>query len=94
MCHAVPAAASVVTTVLWCKGKDQKIGQLNLMFYGATIFGAIDHLWNGEFFLISPNIAQDLLKGVVISATVLAVWSAGLMWEKMKSSRLSMAVKA
>ncbi len=94
MCHAVPATASVVTTILWCKTKDQKIGQLNLMFYGAAVFSAADHLVNGEFFLIAPNMAQDLFKGVLMSAAVLAVWFIGMIWERMKKPSSIQAVKA
>jgi hypothetical protein len=59
------------------------VGQLNLMFYGASIFGVIDHLWNGELFLISPNLTKDILLGVVITACVWGIWGAGLLWEKL-----------
>lgn len=44
------------------------------MFYGGAIFGVIDHLWNGELFLVSENWVKDLLLGVVIAAAILAGW--------------------
>ncbi len=78
MCHVVPVVSAIVTTVLNKNKKNPDIGQLNLLFYGASIFGIVDHLWNGELFLISPNIGKDLLLGVVISACVLAGWAMGL----------------
>ena len=77
MCHTVPLAASVVTTALWMRNKNAALGQLNLMLYGACLFGFIDHLWNGELFMISGNIAKDLLLGVVITLAVFGAWSLG-----------------
>ncbi|MGB2661894.1 MAG: hypothetical protein WBD04_05880, partial [Candidatus Omnitrophota bacterium] len=75
MCYTVPLVASAVSTFVWRrKGNDRKIGKLNLLFYGASIFGVIDHLWNGELFLISGNTAKDLLLGVVITAAIFAGW--------------------
>ena len=44
------------------------------MFYGAALFGVIDHGWNGELFLVSENAAKDLMLGVVIALVTLAVW--------------------
>lgn len=77
MCYTVPIAASIVTTALWMKNKDASLGQLNLMLYGACLFGFIDHLWNGELFLVSGNIGRDLLLGVVITLAVFGAWSLG-----------------
>jgi hypothetical protein len=75
MCYTVPIAASVVTTYLWKKkNKDPRIWKLSLMLYGASIFGFVDHLWNGELFLISGNVAKDLLLGVTITAVIFAGW--------------------
>jgi hypothetical protein len=57
------------------KKKDPRIGRLNLMLYGASMFGVIDHLWNRELFLISENVAKDLLLGVVITAAIFGGWA-------------------
>jgi hypothetical protein len=46
------------------------------MLYGGALFGVIDHLWNGELFLISGNIVSDLLLGVVITAFIIISWAA------------------
>jgi hypothetical protein len=79
MCYTVPLVASAVSTFVWRrKGNDRKIGKLNLMFYGASIFGVIDHLWNGELFLISGNTAKDLLLGVIITAAIFVGWRISL----------------
>jgi hypothetical protein len=44
------------------------------MFYGAALFGVIDHLWNGELFLVSENWIKDAILGVLITAGVIAAW--------------------
>ena len=77
MCYSVPIVTSAVTTVLWARNKSPRMLQLNLMLYGASIFGFVDHLWNGELFLISDNIAKDLLLGVTITAMVFVAWGLG-----------------
>ena len=94
MCYTVPVASAVVTTILWHKTRDPKIGQLNQLFYGASAFGIIDHLWNGELFLISPNIGKDLMLGVVITLSVLSGWALSLVWEKWDRKQTLVQVKA
>jgi len=74
MCYTVPLAAATVTSVFWGRTKNVKIWWLNLMFYGGALFGVIDHLWNGELFLISENIISDLLLGLTITVIILLTW--------------------
>lgn len=76
MCYTVPLVGAVITTVAWSKAKNVKVWWLTLMFYGGALFGVIDHLWNGELFLISENIVSDLLLGVTITAVILISWGA------------------
>lgn len=83
MCYSIPLIASAVSTCVWKKKKkDPKIWRLNLMLYGASIFGVIDHLWNGELFFISDNVAKDLLLGVVITAAIFTGWIVSIKREK------------
>lgn len=82
MCYTVPLAGAVVTHVVWTKTKSSKVWWLNLMFYGGALFGVIDHLWNGELFLISENMRSDILLGVTITAVILLVWGAILKMSK------------
>ena len=79
VCYIVPTVASVIEYV-----RNRKIKQktphknwLNLMFLGGAVFGIIDHLWNGELFLISVNWASDLTLGFTITAGITGSW--GLM---------------
>ena len=74
MCYTVPLAGAVITSLIYHKKKEAKTWWLALMFYGGALFGVIDHLWNGELFLISPNIYKDLLLGIVITASILICW--------------------
>ena len=70
MCYTIPAAAAIAATFAWARNKSQNTRQLMLMFYGAALFGVIDHLWSGELFLISNSWAKDLALGVVITAAI------------------------
>ncbi len=74
MCYTVPLVTSAVTTVIWAKKRTARLWQLNLMLYGAAIFGVVDHLWNGELLLISGNVAKDLMLGVTITAAIFVGW--------------------
>ena len=74
MCYTVPTAGAIVTSVVWARTKDVKTWWLMLLFFGGTLFGVIDHWWNGELFLVSDNIVSDLLLGVVITAAIFVFW--------------------
>ena len=74
MCYTVPLAVSIITTIRGRQKKEPKLQPLNLMLYGGTLFGVIDHLWNGELFLIGENIASDLLLGCTITGTIFGGW--------------------
>ena len=82
MCYAAPLVGAVVTSVAWKKTKSVKIWWLNLMFCGGALFGVIDHWWNGELFLISENIASDLMLGVVITAIIFVSWGIALAYSR------------
>lgn len=47
---------------------------LNIMLLGGALFGAIDHFWHGELFLISTNWVMDLTLGGVITGGITASW--------------------
>lgn len=74
MCYTAPLVGAIATSLVWKKTKSVKVWWLTLMFYGGALFGVIDHLWNGELFLISENIISDLLLGVAITAIILVSW--------------------
>jgi hypothetical protein len=74
MCYTVPALAAILTTFMRSSNKRVPLFWLMLMFYGGALFGIIDHLWNGELFLISENWAKDLGLGVVITVAIILAW--------------------
>jgi hypothetical protein len=82
MCYAVPTAAAIMTTFIWKKNMSPKLVLLMLMFYGGSLFGIIDHLWNGELFLVCANWIKDLALGVVITVGITLAWVAVLILAK------------
>jgi hypothetical protein len=74
MCYLGPTTAAIVTTFMWKGKKTLHLFWLMLMFYGSALFGVIDHLWNGELFLVSGNWAKDALLGLVITAGIILAW--------------------
>ncbi len=75
MCYAGPVVGAIVSTIAWSRNKSIKIWWLTLLFWGGALFGFVDHLWNGELFLISKDMSKDLLLGVVITLVILMAWA-------------------
>lgn len=82
MCYTVPIAAAIVTGFAWRKNRSISLWWLLLLFCGASLFGVIDHLWNGELFLISENWVKDLALGAVITAVTSLAWGLVLVLAK------------
>ena len=89
MCYTVPTAAAIFTSLLWSRKKSVKVWWLTLMFYGAAFFGVIDHWWNGELFLVSENIASDLMLGVAITVFTVIAWWVTILVSKKNSTLMS-----
>jgi len=82
MCYIAPVIGAVITSAAWRKTKSVKVWWLTLLFCGGALFGVVDHLWNGELFLISENILSDLLLGVAIVVVILFTWKLTIEWSK------------
>lgn len=76
LCYIIPTITLIFLTIFrkGLKIKEPEKGWLFLLFLGAVIFGVVDHLWNGEIFLISENPLKDIILGVVITISVFIVW--------------------
>lgn len=74
MCYIVPTIVAITTTFVWRMKRTLALFWLVLMFCGGSLFGIIDHLWNGELFFISRNWLKDLTLGVVISLVIILAW--------------------
>jgi len=62
---------------------------LTLLLLGGAIFGIVDHLWNGELFLIGENIGYDILLGSVITIITIVVWAAIVIVDKKTNKMVS-----
>jgi len=82
MCYAGPVAGAIVSSLVWGKTKSIKVWWLSLLYWGGALFGVIDHLWNGELFLISGDIVKDLLLGAVITVSIFIFWLGALLYYK------------
>jgi len=76
VCYAVPTTVAVLSILFRRRyNLHTKYAQwFTLLFSGGAVFGVVDHLWNGELFLIGGNIVSDLLLGFTITATLFVVW--------------------
>ena len=79
VCYAIPTVAAIIHHVTRKNivGWKTSIHQLwlTLLLVGGAIFGIVDHLINGELFLIGEDIGFDLLLGVTITIVTIAVWA-------------------
>lgn len=89
VCYIVPITATIIQFIRRKNKKDYHNYWLNLMFLGASLFGLIDHSWNGELFSISSNWMGDLVLGFTITGGIILSWGLIVYWPKiLKSSRL------
>jgi hypothetical protein len=93
VCYTIPLVAAITTSFIWKKKRILKLWWLALMFYGGSLFGIIDHLWNQELLLISENWLKDLCLGGVITAGIILAWRVILALAK-KSPILSTSLRA
>jgi len=77
VCYAVPALVALLSVAFGRRcGLRAKYAQwFTLLFTGGSVFGVVDHLWNGELFLAGPNVAGDLMLGVTIAAALFVAWA-------------------
>ena len=76
VCWIVPLIATVIAFVgrKVSRRKDAQSFWLNIMLLGGTLFGAIDHLWNGGLFLIGTNWLMDMALGCTITLGIATGW--------------------
>lgn len=90
VCYAVPLVAAIAHSISRKKITNWKNNVhhlwLGLLLAGGAIFGVVDHLWNGELFLIGENIVSDLLLGVVITTVMFVSWAIIVLYDKARKS--------
>ena len=62
---------------------------LNLLFVGGGIFGVIDHLWNGDLFMLGEKPLLDLALGVTITFVILVAWKFLVVYDKLSKNNPS-----
>jgi hypothetical protein len=78
VCYIVPIAAALVHHGL--RKNVKKLNEsprqswLTLLLAGGGVFGVIDHLWNGELFLLGSNLLSDLALGTAITVGIFCLW--------------------
>ena len=78
VCYIVPTTAAIAHYFLrrnipsW-KG-NEKHKWLSMLLLGGATFGVVDHLWNGELFLIGEKPMIDIMLGIVITLALLFAW--------------------
>ena len=89
VCYSVPLAATIIVALKRkLSGKTTKEGLwLNLLLLGGSLFGIIDHLWNGELFLIGANWIADLSLGAAITAGIFTTWGVMVFRERLAKFR-------
>ena len=79
VCYIVPAVAAIVHYSLrrniigWRKSVHHF--WLSLLLAGGAIFGLVDHLWNGELFIIGNAPLIDIMLGVTITVAIFVAWA-------------------
>ena len=96
VCYAVPTAAAIIHHILrgnivgWKKNASHL--WLSLLLVGGAIFGIVDHLWNGELFLIGEEPLLDILLGVAITVVIFITWGVLVLLEKTKTHKPSKTI--
>jgi hypothetical protein len=49
---------------------------LSLLLWGGAIALVVDHLMNGELFLLSSNLLWDMFVGIGMTVAILVIWGA------------------
>ncbi|MFC2174468.1 hypothetical protein ACFLQ2_01205 [archaeon] len=76
-CYAIPLVGAILCYG-WRKAFRKTHPQylwLNLLLFGGSIFGVVDHAWNNELLAFGTS---DLLLGVVITLATIGFWGAML----------------
>jgi hypothetical protein len=80
VCYVFPAIGAILVhaTRKVRKSEDDEGRWLALLLAGGSIFGIVDHWWNGELAMVGPNPVNDILLGAAITVVICAFWYAAL----------------
>ncbi len=91
VCYVVPAAAALVHYGFRKRTKvsdaNPRQSWLTLLLAGGSMFGFIDHLWNGELTAIGPNLLADLALGTAITVGIFCFWEVLVLKDKASAKK-------
>ena len=86
VCYTIPTVAVIIHYLLRRNIPSWKNSAyhswLSLLLTGGAVFGVVDHLWNGELFLIGENVLLDLMLGVAITTAIVLIWDVLVILDK------------
>lgn len=87
MCYTIPVSAAIIVLAAKkkIKTKTPYFSWLSLLLWGGSIMLIVDHLWNGEIFLIGKDITKDLMLGIAMTAVTFIVWGIMVLIHKITS---------
>ena len=92
VCYAVPTAVAIAHIIMRKNISSWKESThhlwLSFLLAGGAIFGVVDHWWNGELFLIGENILMDIMLGITITISIVAIWAVLRTFDKTKEKKL------
>lgn len=91
VCYIVPLAALLLTAASR-KARSSRAAHgfwLAIMLLGASVFGLVDHAWNGELLIIGTGWANDMALGAAITSGIVAAW--GMIVIQQRASHPSLA---
>jgi hypothetical protein len=76
VCYTIPLITTIVifATRKHLQQRIPRINWLNQLLAGGAVMLVIDHLWNGELFLIGEGVLLDLVLGFAMTAAVFVFW--------------------
>ena len=87
-CYIVPMSAAIICFYLRKNKPSMKHKHylwLNQLFLGGAIFGFVDHLWNGELFMLGEKPLLDIALGVTITIITFGTWKLMVLYENTSS---------
>lgn len=91
VCYVVPTVAAAAVYILKQTISNWRESIYYNWYYmlllGGAIFGVVDHLWNGELFLIGKNVLTDIALGVMITVSISIAWAVMVTLDKTRAEK-------
>ncbi len=90
VCYIAPTLATIAVFVfrkIWEKKPNVHSYWLNILLLGGSIFGVVDHLWNGKLLLFGENTIMDISLGITITITMVFIWAVMVVIDKVKADQ-------